>query len=732
MKISLLALAVMSFASIANDNNGNVYIPINEGVPEGFEHLAEQSDFFDIYLNGAYIGSATYLNSSLPKDIPADIKHIISNNPYKEGELFAGDYVKVHGDPNNNRINIWDSRKNKKTEKAQSIASPVWRTTLQGLTQKQNGGNQQTYYMDNTFSYGQHQFVSGLSQYNGDAYLRGAYYGLNTEKAYYSVGVLPSENLDAQLSINSQFLGVQADFSRSNTGTRKPINIVLSQSANIYVMRGEKLLNTIRLDEGQHDISVDSLPTGSYPVTLRIEYLNGGTEEQSRYVSSASGLGRAWSIDKITYGAITDERFIQETPSHYKPYLGISVFGYQSESISTRALFALNDSDFYFSPEMVWNTPLFNSQTQLQLREHGDLWYYQRLDATKGENQTYLELRGENEFGFRNNTMSLTHTRPFVSGQLSTSVYSRSSSDRKASYRVTYSKNIPLFNAGFARGSFSLDIADEVVWRLQFNLGKKIANAFDYRLNAYATENIKGSQHSVSHSHLTERGFIDLQGYKILNSNNSGGYGIQGKISDSEFGSFDIQSGKISKDSDTYVNTRFKTSFIASKSGFKFTGEKQIKTGFLIDLRDQTGTYAFYLNGRKRTFEGGKQYTIAASPNIHYEARLTNDKTAGVMVVGGVKEKTLSPGEIHNLDWEVATVKYLVGRILINGEPQANQFVKTDISQAYTDENGYLSIEVPSTLNEISFSNITCRLTPYNNNLLTIGETSCKLNKVNQ
>lgn len=732
MKFSLLALAVISFTSIADGSRDEFYIPTNGDVPEGFEHLSEQSDIFDIYLNGSYIGSATYLSASLPKEIPSDIKNVIAENIKKDGELFANEYVKVHGDPKNNKINIWDSRVKEKNQKTNLASSPTLRTTFQGLTQNQNGANQQTYYLDNTLSYSNHQFVSGLSQYNDSVYLRGAYYGLNTDDAYYSAGVLPSENVDNQFSSDSQFVGVQADFSRSNTVARKPIYIDLAQAANVHIMRGEQLLSSTRLEEGQHDIPVDSLPRGSYRVTLLIEYLNGGTDEQTRYLSSAGGVGRAWSIDKVTYGAVTEERFIQETPSHYKPYLGLSVFGYQSELISTRALFSINDSDFSFSPEIVVNTPLFNSRTQIQIREKGDFWYYQRFDATTDLNQTYFELRGASEQGENSHTMALTHTRPFISGQISASVYSSSNSERKASYRLTYAKNIPLFGAGFARGSFSLDVAEEAIWRLQFNFGKKIINEFDYRLNAYATEKKKGSQHSLSHSQLTSRGTLGFQGYKVLNSDNSGGYGLQGKISDSEFGSFDIQTGQIRKGADSYINTQFKTSFIASNSGVQFTGEKSVKTGFLVDLRDKDGVYSFYLNGRKREFNGGKQYVIPALPNVRYEARLTNDKTAGVMVVDGAKEKTLNPGEIHNLNWNIATIKYLVGRVLVNGKPQVNQLVKTAVSHAYTDENGYLSIEVPSTVNEISFSNITCQLTPYNNNLLTIGETSCKLNKVKQ
>jgi hypothetical protein len=732
MKLSLLALAVMSFASIADGNRGDFYIPTNDDVPEGFEHLAEQSEFFDIYLNGTYIGSSTYSNTVLPNEITGDIKNIITRNVKVNGEIFSNEHIKVHGDLKNNKINIWDTKLNEKPNQVKGEYSPTLRTTFHGLTQQQGGGKQQTYYLDNTFSYDKHQFVSGLSQYNDDVYLRGAYYGLNTGKAYYSAGVLPSENIDSQFSTENQFVGIQADYSKSNTGVRKPIAISLSQPANIYIMRGEKLLSSTRLEEGQHQIPVDALPTGSYSVTLRIEYLNGGTEEQTRYLSSASGLGRSWSIGKITYGAFTEQQFFQETPSHYKPYLGLSVFGYQSETISTQAHFALNDSDFSFSPEVIWTTPLFNSRTQMQIKEQGDYWYYQRFDATTDRNQTYFELRGDKSGDEHFHTMSLTHSQPFISGQLSASVYSRSDAKRKTSYRVTYAKNIPLFDSGFARGSLSLDIADEVVWRLQFNFGKKIANAVDYRLSSYLTEDLKGSQHSLSHSRLTERGSLGFQGYKILNSNDTGGYGIQGKISDSEFGSLDVQSGQIKTGSDVYVNTQFKTSFITSESGVRFTGDAPIKTGFLVDLRDESGTYSFYLNGRKRVFQGGKQYVIAATPYIRYEARLENSKTAGVLVVDGMKEKTLNPGEIHNLDWEVATVKYLVGRILINGEPQANQFVKTAISQGYTDENGYLSIEVPSTLNEISFSNITCQLTPYNTNLLTIGETSCKLNTVKQ
>ena len=120
-------------------------------------------------------------------------------------------------------------------------------------------------------------------------------------------------------------------------------------------------------------------------------------------------------------------------------------------------------------------------------------------------------------------------------------------SERDANYRVTYSQSIPLFNSSFARGSLSLDISDDIVWRLQFNYGAHISNSFDYRLNAYASELAKGSQHTLSHSQQTQRGALNFQGYKVFNDGHNGGYGVQGKITDSQWGSFDIQTGQVQK-----------------------------------------------------------------------------------------------------------------------------------------------------------------------------------------
>lgn len=727
MRISLLAFSVFAFSSLADDAKEAFYIPVSEEIPEGFEYLVEQQDFFDVYLNGNYISSATYSNPVLPGNLPGMVKDAINRYAKKDGEIFSSKDFKVHNDLRNNRVNIWDINLNKKDPRLPSYSTPTLRSTFHGLTQQQGGAKQQTYYLDNSLYYNNHQFISGLSQYNDDLYLRSAYYGLNTDNIYYSAGILPSETVDSQFSSDRQFVGIQADFSKLTLGARKPIALSLSQAANVHIMRGEKLLSSLRLIEGEHLIPVDTLPQGSYPVTLRIEYLSGGSEEQTRYLSSLGSIGRAWSIGKITYGALTEQHFIQEIPSDYTPYIGVSVFGYQSESISTQAQFSYNDSEFSFSPEIIWNSPLFNSRTQMKIKEEGDWWYYQRFDATTDLNQTYFELRGLREEGVHSHTLSLTHSQPFFEGQLSTSVYSRSSSERDANYRVTYSQSIPLFNSSFARGSLSLDISDDIVWRLQFNYGAHISNSFDYRLNAYASELAKGSQHTLSHSQQTQRGALNFQGYKVFNDGHNGGYGVQGKITDSQWGSFDIQTGQVQKGSEAYVNTQFKTSLLASKSGIRFTGEEPIKTGFLIDLKDSKGTFSFSLNEQKRRIQGGKQYIIAASPYVRYQARLTNDQTAGVIVVDNLKEKTLTDGEIHHLDWDVATVKYLVGRIMLNGLPQANQFIKTPVSQGFTDDNGFLSIEVPSTLDEISFSNITCQLTPYNNNLLTIGETSCKL-----
>lgn len=728
MRISLLALSVCTFSSLADGGREGLYIPTTDDIPEGFEHIAEQQAFFDLYLDGNYIGSSTYSNPTLPNTLPASLKKAISSHAKKDGEIFSNAQFNVYSDLSNNRVNIWNIDLNKKQDEFTSHSKPTLRSTFHGLTQQQGGAKQQTYHLDNSLYYNQHQFISGLSQYNDELYLRSAYYGLNTENVYYSAGVLPSETIGSQFSSNHQFLGVQADFSKFSFSKRKPIVLSLSQAANIHIVRGQKLLSSHRLTEGEHRISVDNLPLGSYSVTLRIEYLNGGTEEQTRYLSSSQGIGPAWSIGKITYGAMTDDNFIQGTPSSYTPYIGMSVFGYQSESISTQAQFSYEDSEFSFSPEVIWTAALFNSRTQMKIKEEGNWWYYQRFDATTSENQTYFELRGGREDGEQNHTMSLTHSQPILSGQLSTSVYSHSDSERDTNYRVTYSQSIPLFNSGVARGSLSLDIADDVTWRLRFNYGAKVLDAFDYRLNAYASELAKGSQHTLSHSQLTSRGSLNLHGYKVINNEHNGGYGVQGKISNSQWGSFDIQAGQVQKGSEAHVNTQFKTSLIANSTGIRFTGEEPIQTGFLIDLKDQEGAFSLSLNEQRQKLQGGKQYVVAASPYVPYQARLTNEKNAGILVVDDLKEKTLTHGEIHHLDWEVATVKYLVGRILVDGVPQTNQFIKTSVSQGYTDENGYLSIEVPSTLNEISFQNTTCQLTPYNDNLLTIGETSCKLN----
>jgi hypothetical protein len=106
---------------------------------------------------------------------------------------------------------------------------------------------------------------------------------------------------------------------------------------------------------------------------------------------------------------------------------------------------------------------------------------------------------------------------------------------------------------------------------------------------------------------------------------------------------------------------------------------------------------------------------------------LSNSHSPEIYVVDKTIKRKLRNGELSELKWQIEEVAYLAGQITINNKPISNKLVKTSISQGYTDSNGYVAIEIPKDMKTISIENITCELTHINNNLLTVGETSCKL-----
>ena len=370
----------------------------------------------------------------------------------------------------------------------------------------------------------------------------------------------------------------------------------------------------------------------------------------------------------------------------------------------------------------------FSSTTQFKIHDHGDWFYSQKLSSSfYDRSQTYFEITGYDNDGLKNQIISVSHNQPFLYGHFVGSIYRQKNTDGRTNYQLTYQQ--PINISGLERATLSLSFfhAEESVWQLRFTYGATVSNDLDYRLSASLDRNGHKSQHTFRHQNITDFGSVNSEAYALLNRENHGGYGVKTQFNSNSWGMFDIQAGQTQNHSDPFVNTQLKTSFMINGDGLKMTGSNPFKTGFVIDLSNHKGKYELLLNDRRYTLKGEQKHFIKANPYTSYSATLSNSHSPEIYVVDKTLKRKLRNGELSELKWQIEEVAYLAGQITINNKPISNKLVKTSISQGYTDSNGYVAIEIPKDMKTISIENITCELTHINNNLLTVGETSCKL-----
>lgn len=93
-----------------------------------------------------------------------------------------------------------------------------------------------------------------------------------------------------------------------------PITLILNRQSRVEIYRGEQLLTTQYVDAGMQNLNSDSLPTGSYLLSLRI-YENGELtrSESVPFSKTGSGLGSAETEWFMQGGRIKDNQNLKGT-----------------------------------------------------------------------------------------------------------------------------------------------------------------------------------------------------------------------------------------------------------------------------------------------------------------------------------------------------------------------------------------------------------------------------------
>lgn len=724
-------LCLLLFSSLSFADDG-FYIPTLNEVPAGFEDIAESVNLTDIYLNGVYLGTTAVGSKveSFPKDIPQSIVDAIRSKN-NAGVLFESlDYIATKNAKNGD-INIWD--KKIKREKEQYAKTPNLRMNVHGLTQHRGSSTNQTYHFDNSFRYGAHNATFDMSQYNDKIEVRGAYYDYQTDDSKLYLGVLPdAENITSTTNYsNGSLFGFRADFNAGASVKRDPIPLLLNNAAIIQITRGQQLLKNIELPAGNHNLDVSDLPYGNYAVTIKIEYLNGTTEEIDAYLSESSNGGEAWSLKELTAGMTTDEYIGESSPKGQSPFINLDFYAMQGDNYTSAIQFVYSNEKIALAPSFRFSNSDFYVLSKAKLVSGGDWLVSNRFNVNYENSQTYIShTQFKNEYS-RDSILSINHNRRLKEGSISFSAYYQDASVYKKSYQISYSRGVQLWELGRGTITSSIKYSGETTWQIGFSFGASSrSNNQNYRMDANTnSEHNYSSQHQFSNRYNYSRGTINSQISKNFNNTGNGGYSVSNRIDDSHYGSVNLQTGQTSPGKDAYLNTEFKGSLLYDGSEIHSTGDNNQTSAILIDLTESPkGMYQLRVDQTAKRIKGGELHIIPVSSGRKHSISLSNINTEGVAVTGNTENIKLRSGEIFRPKWSISKTSYIIGSITIDGKPLSNTFIKTAISEGFTDDYGFIAIEAPENSRVLKIEGGECILTP-EQNLLTIGENSCKSTK---
>jgi len=187
----------------------------------------------------------------------------------------------------------------------------------------------------------------------------------------------------------------------------------------------------------------------------------------------------------------------------------------------------------------------------------------------------------------------------------------------------------------------------------------------------------------------------------------------------------------------TRYNANGFTSFMVNEKSTKLGGREQSQSALLIKidgaLRD--ATFDVLVDGTPRGIAYPDRVTaITLRPYETYEVRLRQRGSSFVEYDQQAREVTLYPGNVVTLNWDVAELDIVFGRILdSNGNPVTDALINGVTGIATTDDVGLFQAELRRDVTELEVETQTERcdikVPPYtlNRGIASLGNLTCVL-----
>lgn len=717
----LLTIPALIWAQGVLADNG-VVLPVSNAVPVGFEDIAVDDRFYDVVLNGRYYKTFDLSKknrffdekiTSTPGLVSIDFKAQPDGMIYEDEDKSVFIYKKQR------RIDVFD--KKAKDEHFEKVGFSFG-SSFSGATSSDfgSGVNRESFHLSNKLTYNEHAVKFDGSWIDEDFSLGDVFYSTEHGENRVDIGSFRPTNQ----SVNSSFYqvyGLNYSFGAKDDergGARENIELLLRSPANVVVRRGEELVETKSLEQGMQVLDTTRYPAGIYYVDIDIYYLNGESETRKERLSlkSKSGVDN-WSFDNVIVGA-KEKNLRGETA----PYLSTLFNAHSYSKGNTQLGFSYFDDSFYFTPEIHLNDEYVRFDSRLNLSSKSTWDIDARLSVDVDRHRVSMSYSRDK---FSENQA----IRGYFSANYSYSskdygyFYStiNKSTNRTTSYQLFHSYNWFIdrkYKLGLVT---SLVYANEATFGLEISFGAQKGNT-RYRGSAEYYDQETSYRHSLNYRDSYEGGNYSGQVSDIRRNGYESQF-AQLAINDGRYGSGSVQLG--SNNGSSYLNTSFYSSVSGDLNTLASMGVNNYNQGVLIDLSDApSGDYLVDVNGSMQKVSSGENYFKSLSPHSKYSVKLINETNPQATVEASDKNFYLHKDNLFIPKWNIYKTKLFFGRLLKGDEPIKNKLVKTEVSEAFTDDNGYLAVQMKKNEKVLHVNGMICDLVIPKNSINS-GDVKC-------
>ncbi len=546
-------------------------------------------------------------------------------------------------------------------------------------------------------------------------------------------------NTDTRFTSFTNNLDIAGARIYSSTNTRTDLDysqateifLFLDSRSQVEVFKDNKLLDGGFYEAGNQQLDTLRLPSGSYPITLRITNASGNTrEEQFFFVKTSSlppqdqplhflelGLLEKDSDDEGVPGISDNELLRVGTAYRLQNHLGGSI----EYLHSTDTDLIQGGLSYYGSGFFLQNSLMLGSDNEWGLQFLGQ---YRLKNISLNFDYRQIDSAYDDENDFDEEIEARILPNDFSQGNISASIPVRKG---QLTLRTQYNDNL---NEG-STTSYGLDYRYPLFNRNRFMVELNLSSAYeedDYRIQTglrfTRTKpgeylNIHPSYVSRKTNNKTEQGpllFSSLT--KTEDSPKFGRITYGGFLSEelerttvgartqhsSSYGRADLQLDWVNDDERGSI-TRFRglqnTNIITNGKEVVFGGDRNANSGVIIELHGQSVDEPFeiFVDGHPRghTKNGGRTALMLDAFNT-YSISIRSKSNNLLHFDDTPKRITLYPGNVETISFEIQPIVVLITRLLLADKSPASRVrIDNAIGYAMTDEHGWLQAEISGT-----------------------------------